>query len=84
MMNSANKTKPRCPFCLCENVFVDIGVGWQQVTPYECAGCGSVEMSPYEAKDHATAEELKVRWWKAPHTLPSADEFWGDLEVKID
>lgn len=55
-----------CPFCLGARVyceFVDIGVGYQQVTPYDCGDCGAQQMSPYGDNSRATARERWFGWW---------------------
>jgi hypothetical protein len=55
----------KCGWCGSENLtceFVDIGVGQQQVTPYECISCGATEMGP---NDFEADEEDKRRGWFA-------------------
>ena len=61
-------TPAACPWCGSKNIdahFVDIGVGMQQVTPYECS-CGARQMNPYHEEDNATAsaEERACGWWR--------------------
>lgn len=56
-----------CPYCGSENVdaeFVDVGVGFEQVTAAECGECGSVQVNPHdeEAKAKLTEVERKVYW----------------------
>jgi len=58
-----------CPYCdgitHCE--YVDIGVGFQQVTARQCQDCLAVEMGhPEEDRTKATDEERKVGWWRGP------------------
>lgn len=60
----------KCGWCGSENLtceFVDIGVGQQQVTPYECISCGATEMSPdhFGNPDHEIDAEDKRRGWYA-------------------
>ena len=62
--------KPTCPFCgsqdLCAD-FVDIEVGMEQVTPYQCMECHAEQMNPYLEDDkNASEEEKQARWWKGP------------------
>jgi sarcosine oxidase delta subunit len=61
----------RCPFCDSTRVdaeFVDVGVGMQQVTPYQCGDCLAQQFNPYSDNSAATDEERKVGWWKYPDT----------------
>lgn len=55
-----------CPYCGCyaDAEFVDIGVGYQQVTPYSCGNCDALQMNPYNDNSRATEEEKKFGWWK--------------------
>jgi len=58
-----------CPFCDSTRVdaeYVDIGVGFQQVTPYTCLDCDSQQMNPYHDNSRATEEERRFGWWKGP------------------
>jgi hypothetical protein len=43
-----------CPYCgeECEAEFVDIGVGMQQVTPYECHKCHAYQAGPYDKPEY--------------------------------
>lgn len=59
-----------CPFCNatdCEADFVDIGVGHQQVSGYQCS-CGAAQYSAYIEKDElAKLTEFERRCgWRAP------------------
>lgn len=49
MRQPYEEPQEECPYCgaLCDAVFVDIGVGMQQVSPYQCE-CGAVEAGPYD------------------------------------
>lgn len=56
-----------CPFCGSTDLhaeYVDIGVGEQRVTPYQCAGCGAREFYSSDDRARATPEESAVGWWK--------------------
>lgn len=58
-----------CPFCgaKADAHFVDIGVGMQQTTPYECGACFARQIGPHDSVDPAllSPEERKF-WWYAP------------------
>lgn len=43
-----------CPYCgeACDAPFVDIGVGMQQVGPYQCQ-CGATEAGPFDDRKDA-------------------------------
>ncbi len=68
----------KCGWCGSENLsceYVDIGIGRQQVTPYECISCGAVEMSP----DHFTNPDAEVDpedrrrgWYAGPDSHAAA------------
>lgn len=55
-----------CPFCGSTNIdceYVDIGVGFQQVTPYFCSDCLAHQMNPpYDDYPDVTAEERATGW----------------------
>lgn len=57
-----------CPFCgeTCEADFVDIGIGYQQCSPYHCEACGASQMGPNDDdKDPALSpEERKCGWFR--------------------
>lgn len=55
-----------CPFCgaRTEAEYVDIGVGFQQVTPYQCTECPAHQMNPYHSYPNATPEERLAGWMK--------------------
>lgn len=55
-----------CPYCngLCDAEFVDIGVGLEQVAPYQCRDCTAVQISPYADLKDYTQEEIKIGWMK--------------------
>lgn len=58
--------KPKCPWCQSDRVeaeFVDIGVGNEQVSPYECYDCGAVQVSPGQDVE-ADDEELRRGWYR--------------------
>lgn len=58
-----------CPYCngICDAEFVDIGVGFQQVTAYSCRDCMAYQMGhPLEDAKLATEEERKTGWWRGP------------------
>jgi protein-arginine kinase activator protein McsA len=59
----------QCPYCHSNDVnaeFVDVEVGWQQVTPYECGNCGAGQMNPYHKDENASAEEKRIGWFRPP------------------
>jgi hypothetical protein len=61
-----------CPYCRCtrcEAEFVDIGVGYQQVSPYVCPECCAVEVGPYD-KDPPSASIEAFTGWYAPPGIP--------------
>ena len=61
----------RCPWCGSANVdaeFVDIGVGFQQVTPYRCGDCDALQLGP--DSDNATDIERRVAWYAPQQPLP--------------
>lgn len=53
-------TESKCPACggtlYCE--YVDIGVGMQQVTPYECGDCGWQQPGPKEIAMECLARRI--------------------------
>ena len=57
----------QCPHCDSYQTsahFVDIGVGFQQATPFVCHDCGAREFSPYDEDNaKATLPEKLVGWW---------------------
>lgn len=56
-----------CPYCASTAIsaeFVDIGVGFERVTPYFCTDCGAHEFNPYSDNSDADPEEQKLRWWR--------------------
>jgi hypothetical protein len=70
----------KCGWCGSDNLsceYVDIGVGRQQVTPYECISCGAVEMSPdhFSNPDHEIDDEDRRRGWYAGPDSHAVAEF---------
>lgn len=59
-----------CPHCGGEAYaeYVDIGVGYQQVTPAVCGTCGASQMYGWLDQDANPADEDEKRtgWWKGP------------------
>lgn len=55
-----------CPFCNgpTDAEFVDIGVGFQQVSPARCNDCGAVQFNPYDDELPASEEEHRAGWHK--------------------
>lgn len=66
----------KCPFCKSENIdaeFIDIGIGHQQATPYECIDCGASQMNPYSNISSASKEEIDVGWYKGEYWESESD-----------
>jgi hypothetical protein len=68
----------RCGWCGSENLsceYVDIGVGRQQVTPYECISCGAVEVSPdhFTNPDEIDDEDRRRGWYAGPDSHAHAE-----------
>lgn len=56
---------PACPYCCSRHVdaeFIDIGVGYEQVTPWHCVSCDAREFYDTEEYDGATPEEQSTGW----------------------
>ncbi len=72
-----------CPYCKSEMYceFVDIGVGYQQVTPYSCYECFAQEISNYQLGKPGDkvpdAEESKFGVWKGQ------DVAWMNLRKSL-
>ena len=58
--------KENCPYCgqECCAVFVDIGVGMQQVAPFACEGCHAVQIGPFDKERPLTEQEIKTGWYE--------------------
>ena len=57
----------KCPFCgaWCDCEAVDIGVGFEQCSPYGCEECGASQIGPYETLHRELdAVEAKCRWYR--------------------
>ena len=62
-----------CPWCGSKRIYceeVDIGVGFQQVTPYECADCTARQFYSAEDAQDATPEERRHGWHAPLHLHP--------------
>jgi hypothetical protein len=60
-----------CPYCgnpHCSTEWCDIGVGFQQISPFHCDRCHAVEIGPYDNTEPTAAE--KAAGWYAPGRLP--------------
>jgi len=59
----------KCPYCgaSCDAPFVDIGLGFQQVGPYNCE-CGAVQIGPYDKPSDLSDDEKRTGWY-APMAL---------------
>jgi len=59
-----------CPYCgeTCSAPFVDIGVGMQQVGPYQCE-CGAVEAGPFD--DNLSDADPNTGWYPPEGWEPS-------------
>jgi len=70
-----------CPWCGSKSVsaeFVDIGVGYQQVTPYQCEDCWASQLNPYNGDfERASAYERKIGWWCGPRCWRCLDNPQG-------
>lgn len=56
-----------CPWCgstALDAHFVDIGVGIQQATPFQCLDCRAQQMSGYDDNTEADPEEYRKGWYK--------------------
>lgn len=62
------RSGPRCPFCSSTNTdaeFVDVGVGFEQVTPYICGDCEAMQIAPHQySEGRGTEEERAVGWFR--------------------
>ena len=59
-----------CPYCgvACYANFVDIGIGMQQVSPYQCE-CGAVEAGPFD--DNLYDADPNTGWYPPEGWEPS-------------
>ena len=57
-----------CPYCggSIDAEYVDIGVGFEQVTPFQCLACFAVQFNPYHDNSKATDEEKSMHWYRGP------------------
>lgn len=56
-----------CPYSKSTKIdaeWVDIGVGWQRVTPYHCFPCDAREFYSAEDAECASPEECSVGWFR--------------------
>lgn len=56
--------KDICPYCghLADAEWVDIGIGLQQCSPYQCSACGATEIGPHG--EPSTPAELRTGWYE--------------------
>lgn len=80
-------SKERCPYCGSGELdaeYVHNGLGYEQVTPKSCYGCGAVEIRHGYNKHLATGEELKNGYLKGFAELNEEEirqireEIWGN------
>lgn len=58
--------KEMCPYCWaeCEAEWVHVGIGYVQITPFECPDCYARQIGPYDEPDGVTtAWEREVGWY---------------------
>ena len=55
---------PLCRWCnsRTDAEYVDVGVGWVQVTGGKCWDCGAYEMGPYQTDGRITEVEMASLW----------------------
>lgn len=58
-------TEP-CPYCGtdCDADWCDVGVGYQQVGPYHCLGCGASEAGAYEDAESRDDYDRATGWYR--------------------
>lgn len=59
----------QCPYCghLCEAEWVDIGAGFEQVTPFDCGHCSASQINPYHYPPKEwIGDEKKTGWYPPP------------------
>lgn len=75
--------RPNCPYCNTQCYpaqYVDVGVGYQQVTPHECHNCYAVEISPYAKDKNLTDKEKETGWYTPPKSVENNREENGQRE----
>lgn len=68
-----------CPWCGSKSVdaeFVDIGVGYQQVTPYQCEDCWATQINPY-SDSKVSDYEARMGWHCGPRCWRCLDNPQG-------
>jgi hypothetical protein len=67
-----------CPYCgdPCDAQFVDIGVGMQQVSPYQCE-CGAVEAGPFDSRKDVDENT----GWYAPEGYEPSEASQGLIPI---
>lgn len=63
----------KCPYCseICHADFADIGVGMQQVGPFQCTNCHASEIGCYDEPRDLSPREKETGWY-APDTPPGS------------
>lgn len=61
------RDKVYCPYCNAETeaVFVHNGIGFEQVSPYNCYRCGSHQIMA-ALKDGLSSKEIGTGWYEPP------------------
>jgi hypothetical protein len=84
--------KRTCPYCgndQCEAGYVDVGIGYQQCSPFYCEACGACEIGGYDDPVELTDKEKKTHWYEPGRShLTCAPTFngvpVGDHELAMD
>ena len=88
MLKMLKDDETECPFCgeiaCCE--MVDIGVGFQQATPFQCGGCFSSQMGPLDKSDKQFYDVLTDRekefGWIAGPDVDEAIKYFTEKKIK--
>lgn len=80
MRGAYERPKETCPYCggPVEAEYVDVGVGYQQVTPHTCEGCHAVEIDPFDERTYSRFEGTVGFWlvWDRWWVWASSPVFW--------
>ncbi|AYN97232.1 hypothetical protein EAW52_10705 [Pseudomonas sp. LTJR-52] len=59
---------PKCRWCgsQTEAEYVDVGIGYQQVTGGQCWDCGALELGPHLVKQSRCSEVEMATLWHGP------------------
>jgi hypothetical protein len=63
--------EPKCPYCgaPADAEFVDVEVGFQQVTPWTCTKCDAVMIHSVDIGRELTLREKQTGWLEPPYEL---------------